>query len=462
MMRSQLIKLVNVCTASALCIISLAGCDSGVESDNVDVIKIWSGESHSQDAYDELINEWNETEGVKKGIKIDYQVQGGDTITQNVELALQNGDAPDMFEVSDIKKYSELGYISALDDLPGGQDLLDKYEDIIREGVNSYHGKTYTVPRAAETRGLIYNKEMFIEAGIVDENGEAKPPETYEEMREAAKKLTDKANNKYGIILPMKWSGWFNSDVLTPLYASTGHSGYNTAEGVYDYSKLVDIMQYFLDMKEDGSIYPAPESLDNDTARAYFAEGMIGMKYAYSFDAGVLNDQFPAKMEWGVAPFPVLDANEKYNQKMTQTNTFAINSKSAENEDKAKEMIEVLKFFTSDKFVGELYKRGLQLPCDMSIVDDIELGDDAPQGWRDFADMISISEFAQKVPDKIMDGKATLKDRFVNDVWNGAMTPAQMIEEYTADVTEATEIWYNENTDEKREDYISRNTHKRQ
>lgn len=456
------VRLLSLGMAAMLAVMPLVGCNSsGGSEEGVDVITIWSGDSHSQDFYDELVKEWNETDGKEKGIKIDYQVKGGDTMKQSLDLALQNGDAPDMFVSTEIKKYSELGYIAALEDLPGGQDILDKYAAYIREDDNRYRGKTYSVPVAATTRGIIYNKDMFVEAGIVDENGEAKPPVTYDEMREYAAKLTDKANNKYGIALPMKWSGWFNSDILTAMYPTCGHSGYNTATGKYDYTKMIDIMQCFIDMKNDGSIYPAPETLDNDTARAYFAEGIIGMKIAYSWDVGVLNEQFPAKCDWGVAPMVVVDANEQYNQKMTQTHSFLVNAKSAEDEEKAAKMVEVLKFFTGDKFVSEAYKQGLQLPVNEEIANSVELGDDAPKGWKEFAKLVSISEFSQRVPGKIMDGKASLQERFANDVFSGKMSPEQMVEEYTADVTEATEIWYNQNPEENRADYVSVLTQKR-
>ncbi|MBR6849880.1 MAG: extracellular solute-binding protein, partial [Lachnospiraceae bacterium] len=68
-----------------------------------------------------------------------------------------------------------------------------------------YNGKTYTVPITAGPQGLLYNKDLFKAAGLVDENGEPTPPETFDELVEYAKILTDVGKKQYGIILPLKW-----------------------------------------------------------------------------------------------------------------------------------------------------------------------------------------------------------------------------------------------------------------
>ncbi|UKI35906.1 MAG: hypothetical protein L6V93_17925 [Clostridiales bacterium] len=59
-------------------------------------------------------------------------------------------------------------------------------------------------------------------------------------------------------------------------------------------------MEAIMQIKSDGSYYPGAEGIDNDPARARFAEGNIGMKIGYSWDVGVLNDQFPCKNATGV------------------------------------------------------------------------------------------------------------------------------------------------------------------
>lgn len=48
----------------------------------------------------------------------------------------------------------------------------------------------YAIPYETDDRLLFYNRSLFREAGIVDEQGEAKPPQTWEELLQDALKLT--------------------------------------------------------------------------------------------------------------------------------------------------------------------------------------------------------------------------------------------------------------------------------
>lgn len=169
-------------------------------------------------------------------------------------------------------------------------------------------------------------------------------------------------------------------------------------------------------MKEDGSIYPGAEGIDNDTARALFAEGGIGMKMAFSFDVGVFNDQFPAKIDWGVAPRPVADKNNAYMQFMDYGTSPYIYAKSKVPKEKLEE---VFKFFISDEYIRECYKQGTDLPYDWDIVKDIELDDSAKKGWKEFAELVSISEGHPPTIWGDFTGLRDCKTIFLEDVYTG-------------------------------------------
>ena len=53
-----------------------------------------------------------------------------------------------------------------------------------------YQGKLYGIPMGTDDRVLYYNKDMLIRAGLVDDKGEAKPPQDWKELREYANKLS--------------------------------------------------------------------------------------------------------------------------------------------------------------------------------------------------------------------------------------------------------------------------------
>jgi ABC-type sugar transport system permease subunit/ABC-type glycerol-3-phosphate transport system substrate-binding protein len=71
----------------------------------------------------------------------------------------------------------------------------DFYEACWNEA--QYKGKTFAIPNNTDVRLLMYNKKLFRDAGIVDAKGEAKPPQTWDELLADAKKLTIFKNDKF-------------------------------------------------------------------------------------------------------------------------------------------------------------------------------------------------------------------------------------------------------------------------
>jgi multiple sugar transport system substrate-binding protein len=399
----------------------LSGC-GGTKNKEITKVTYWSGNSHSMTVVQQAIYDWNDTTGKELGIEIEYVVHGGDSFTQNIELALQSGTAPDIWEGIDTKKLADQGYIMPYDDVFGEEDtakLIEKYEGKLRDETDTYNGKLYCVPNIGGPYGLIYNKDMFKAAGIVDENGEAKPPRTLEEMRECAKKLTDPSKRQYGIILPKKWDGWFGFDVQSPASSYTGGwMGYNPVTDDYDFSAYKPFMQLIIDMTNDGSVYPGGDSIDNDSARAIFAEGNIGMKYGANFDVGVLNDQFPAQCDWGAVAYPAVDEEHDYKMGIWYGRSQYINAKSEVPKDKLKAVME---FLLSDEYAVTLYKSCVSYPSDASIIKDVKV-DNMKTGWEDFGLMVNDITAAPPEPAQDAAGLRTIKNIFLEDILSGKMT----------------------------------------
>lgn len=64
-------------------------------------------------------------------------------------------------------------------------EMKETFKDSLLENKNTVDGKTYTLPNTGQIWRLIYNKDIFKQAGI--EN----PPKTLDEMFAAAKKITE-------------------------------------------------------------------------------------------------------------------------------------------------------------------------------------------------------------------------------------------------------------------------------
>jgi multiple sugar transport system substrate-binding protein len=106
-------------------------------------------------------------------------------------------------------------------------ELVEKHSeeyglDAINEnmsGAMTYDGKLYGLPMQAQMLIMAYRKDVFDELGIA-------PPTTFDEMRDAAKKIQDAGDIKYPIALPLLAS----ADIVTAYDAALGSLGANLTD----------------------------------------------------------------------------------------------------------------------------------------------------------------------------------------------------------------------------------------
>ncbi|PZG17962.1 extracellular solute-binding protein [Nonomuraea aridisoli] len=129
-----------------------------------------------------------EYETAHQGIDLDIQIQAWDGIGERVTAALASTDAPDVIEVGNtqVAQYAASGGVS---DLTGriadlkGEDWLP---GLAQPG--NIDGKQYGIPWYAANRVVVYNKDLFAEAGITEH------PKTRDEWIETTTKLNKDGN----------------------------------------------------------------------------------------------------------------------------------------------------------------------------------------------------------------------------------------------------------------------------
>lgn len=445
-------KIIATTLAAMTSISMLSGC--GTKTEDVTKIKVWTPDSHSKAVVLEIIDEWNKSEGKDIGVEIVYEVKEGD-IQQATEMAFASDQGPDAFTSVLIEKNRVAGNIISIEDIAGGKEWIEENftaEELDSTSYKGEDGKIYCLPYNVNTFGLVYNKDMFRKYGIVDENGEPTPPETFEEMREYAKKMTNPAEQDYGIILPMKWGAFYSVDVGQLLIGSAGKSAYDCVTGEYNFDNLKPIYEMYIGMKEDGSCFPGSETLDNDMARAYFAERNIGMKLAGSFDVAVYNSQFPAKCDWGVAPYPTASKDEKYLQHLGAGGAFAM-SKACYEKLGDEKALKVMKFLYSPEKSKRLYAEGMSIPYDSSVIEGVEVKEGL-KGWKEFAELVSISTSGYKSPSTTITGEKNVQTLFMEDVWSGNITVDEAIAQLNERYNRGMKKYADEHPEKKLEDYL--------
>lgn len=448
-MKRKLKAVENIIFALILCF-GAAGCSkSSGENANETVVNIWTGDSHSKKVMLDIIDEFNETSGKENNIKIVYTVQPN--ASNSLEVAMNSSSGPELFASGNLQKYVENGWVRAIEDMPGGKEFLKNYSS---DELKTYQvdGKTYKVPFYVNTFGIMYNKDLFKKNGIVDEKGEAKPPETLDEFRETAKKLTNAKKMQYGLILPLKDGSYVNNSIVFPAMRSKGKFVYDPVDGKFEFGVIEDNLECMLGIKKDKSMFPSAETLDNDAARAQFAEGNIGMIFTGSYDYGVMKNQFPTDVDWGVASLPVSDKGEAYKQRMASDGYLYINNKMV-NEGNEEKVMLVYKWFHSNEVLEKLYKNGVALPYNYDEFKDIKFGDDMKQ-WKEYFELIKISTVLPTVPPYDLMGGKTFRDVINDEVWTGNITPNEAIADLNARYNKALETYFSKSPKYPREYYI--------
>jgi sn-glycerol 3-phosphate transport system substrate-binding protein len=160
-------------------------------------------------------------------------------------------------------------------------------------------GKTWGIPFQRSTIVQYYNKELFKAAGL-DPN---KPPTTWAEMADYAKKLTVKdASGKvtqYGVQIP---SSGFPYWLFQGLAIQNGVVMANDAGNAVklDDPKVIEALQYWIDLTKQG-VHP-PGIVEWGTTPKDFFEKKVAMMWTTT--GNLTNVRTNAKFDFGVAMLP--------------------------------------------------------------------------------------------------------------------------------------------------------------
>jgi multiple sugar transport system substrate-binding protein len=348
-------------------------------------LTVWTHQRHMANVTKLLINEFNANTGRQKGIKLFLRVLGDDSSTVFQE-AQKRGEGPDLYSSGFITGYPDLfkaGAQAWFDDMPGFQQWKQQWPTWYWiEGVTTYKGHVVCIPAQVINSRLIYNKNLFRAIGRDPEN----PPRSYQELKTVARKITALSKGRtFGFAFCAGDSWWMEWMPSQWAEANGDPTYWNWKSGKWAIQGYARIFQLILDLKKQGSLFPGPTILTNDALRAQFAEGQIGMFMGEAWDVGVLNEQFPAKCDWGVAPIPTYDG--KFHGKpraMIIGGLWSINGQSRHKF----EAWEVVKWFNRYEVRAKLYEQGKCIDPDPLVATRYIKQTPTAKGFKDFAESL--------------------------------------------------------------------------
>lgn len=227
-------------------------------------------------------------------------------------LALAGGLAPDVLYVNfrQLENYFNQGFLYPLDEfISADPHVLDKVHKPIRE-VIIVDGHTYAYPFQQAVQALYYRKDMFRDAGL-DPN---RPPKTWDEFYEYAKKLTVPERGQWGFGFDAQPQGtawwWINflwaagGEAVKQLPDGRWVAAFNTPEGVEAlkfYRRLVNDEWTLPDGKKQRGVAIRALYINRD----YVMKNKMAMWLQYQTD--VVANRATAEISpalIGIAPFP--------------------------------------------------------------------------------------------------------------------------------------------------------------
>ena len=168
--------------------------------------------------------------------------------------------------------------------------------------INRYDGKLYGVPLFNSTRVLVYNKDLFKEAGLDPE----RPPQTWTELVEYAKKLTKWDGNVLdvaGFQVPVGKEMGVN--FFCQLLWQKGGEIFNedNTKVVFNSPEGVEALQFYADLFLKHKVSTFDFGAGTQGGQEPFPRGKAAMRMGGSFDLVYLAQEAP-DLDYGTALLP--------------------------------------------------------------------------------------------------------------------------------------------------------------
>ncbi|MGD7044526.1 sugar ABC transporter substrate-binding protein [Jeotgalibacillus proteolyticus] len=273
---------------------ALAGCGGGEGSgDSENTLSVWAMGEEGK-----LLDEMTEAyEEENPDITVDVQAIPWDQAYDKLLTAVASGNGPDVLQLGTtwVAEFADAGAL--LDLTEHMEDYPDFDLDNYFEGAQTsmkYDDQIVGIPWYVETRTMYYRTDLLEEVGY------SEAPATWDELKDAATKLTESGENVYGLDIDL-------NDQITPfIFAWQNGFEFDTENPNFTSPEFTEALEYYTSyFKEE--ISTTSEGIDIVQA---FKDGQKPIFFSGPWMINILNDQ-AADLEgqWAVAEMPAQKSN---------------------------------------------------------------------------------------------------------------------------------------------------------
>lgn len=273
----------------------LAGCGNGEKGsgDGDKTLSVWAMGGEGK-----LLSEMTEKfEKDNPGLDVKVQAIPWESAHDKLLTAVASGNGPDVLQLGTtwVAEFADAGAL--LDLTEHMEDYPDFAPENYFEGAQSsmkYDDKVIGIPWYVETRTMYYRTDLLEEVGYPE------APKTWDELKDAASKLSKSGEDVYGLDIDLNdqvtpfifaWQNGFEFDAKNPNFSSPEFKG---------------AMDYYTSYFKEGISSPSPGV---DIVQA-FKDGKKPIFFSGPWMINVLNDQAPdLEGKWAVATMPAKENN---------------------------------------------------------------------------------------------------------------------------------------------------------
>lgn len=211
----------------------------------------------------------------------------GDTYTFDTKtftMKASAGQLPNLYKVPFTEPASIIsaGYAADITDEVKKRGWDKAMNSDLFEYLTDEDGKIYGVLSDAYAQGLYIDKKLFKDAGLVNEDGSVKVPQTYQELAEYAKTIKDKTGTA-GLAFPTinNCGGWYFMNVawcFGTTFEEQKEDG--TWEATFNTQETIDALQYMKDLKWKYNAILDDAAINQTDLYKYFGSYQAGMMFS--------------------------------------------------------------------------------------------------------------------------------------------------------------------------------------
>ncbi|RVT59198.1 extracellular solute-binding protein [Niallia taxi] len=276
--------------AALLALGLLAGCSQKSSSSDSNVLTVW-GMGDEVKQLPKMAEEFTKETGIEVNIQSIPWASAHDKLL----TAVASKKGPDVLQMG-TTWMPEFQAAGALADMG---DYIDKYPNLkpdnFFEGsveTTQFDSKYYGIPWAAETRVLFYRTD------ILEAVGYKEAPKTWEELRDAAKKLSERGENMYGLNVDAK------EQTLGFMFArQNGSALVSEGKPLFNEKAFTEAVSYLNDFIEKG--YAPKQDLGMDVSQTFSGDAIVPMFISGPWMVKAVNDTVQGiEGKWATAVLP--------------------------------------------------------------------------------------------------------------------------------------------------------------